>query len=77
MSTYLLMINEEQRKALHDILKRVEQEIEPDVTSEEGDIIEHPLKYWIDMLNDLPNEDQYFINATTGKREQITNGFCL
>lgn len=77
-SSFLIMINEEQRKALAELIKeRQDDQDFDDVITDDGSTTEHPLKYWVGMLEDLPNEDQTHINPITGKKEQLINGFCL
>lgn len=77
-SSFLIMINEEQRKALLELIKeRQDDQDFDDVITDEGNTIEHPLKYWAGMLEDLPKEDNTWLNPKTGKRELMTHGFCL
>lgn len=62
-SSYIIMINEEQREVLLKVLKG---EPLPDGFNEND---EHPLAYWLDMLRDLQKDEK--------EHPGVIHGFCL
>lgn len=58
---YLLMINEEQRKALLEVLTGAEPE--------EHSGKDQPLEYWVAMLEGLPKQE--------AESPSVIHGFCL
>lgn len=57
---YRIMINEQQRLALLELVKTIDQSTLTD---------EDPLKYWVEMLEQLPQDE--------AEQPRCLHGFCL
>ena len=67
--SYLININDEQRLALAQVLSLHKDEFERPQNGED-----HPLKYWISMLKELPQVEPTY---GTDKFPTMIHGFCL
>lgn len=64
--TYLIDINEEQRLALLTLVKR-------ECPVEGG----HPLEYWVEMLDGIPQVEADNGSDVFGRKRPMIHGFCL
>lgn len=67
---YTIMISEEQRLALVEVLKAADVKWTTGPRQGGGTVEEAPLEYWVDMLEDLPHVEK---NGDRG----MVHGFCL
>lgn len=68
------MINDEQRLALIELLKAADLRFTTGPRCGGGAVEEAPLEYWIDMLQELPDDDDGVIYES---KHRMIHGFCL
>lgn len=68
-TTYTILISEEQREALLRVLKASGEDFDSPVNDPTKGPFEHPLMFWKEMLQELPE--------TEAQHPGISHGFCL
>ena len=70
-SSSIIQISDAQCKALAALIRKRQDDQDFD------GIIEHPLKYWVEMLENLAMGVIIHLNVHTGKRDLMIHGFNL